>query len=345
MKTLLAPWCWICLVSIGLPGRIAAAECTTPPLDEEILPHLSIWLPTSAPAGRELAFYFGYVECCYVMLHATDCVGFSVTPAGSAEIELPLPAPQEPRAEAKYGKLKLGSLLNHGDTVTLRADVEDGRRVLEATVHIYTSEANPLVGRWREVSQFQCAGFTRGDSDQDSRLVITDAVVILNALFLGDSVPDCLDAADANADGGIDIADPIHILSYLFGNGDPPAPPFPGCGPVLGQVLGCAAPACGGKEETPARPIQELIFEADGTFSLTWTPFELYKDYWGTYEYDLASRSLALEVKGGNYIPPLIFSNSPRFRIAPDGSLVLENIWLGASRNGPATLRCGHRFQ
>ena len=230
MKTLLAPWCWICLVSTGLPGRIAAAECTTPPLDEEILPRLSIWLPTSAQAGREVAFHFGYVECCYVMLHATDCVGFSVAPDGSAEIDLPLPAQQEPRAEAKLGKLKLGSFLNHGDTVTLRADVEDGTRVVEATVHIYPPAGNPLVGRRHEVPQFQRAAFTRGYS-----------------------IPECLAATDANAYGGIDIADPIHILSYPFSRPTAPsASPGPrsSCTRTTG---GLTVPASGSRRIVASR--------------------------------------------------------------------------------------------
>ena len=36
-----------------------------------------------------------------------------------------------------------------------------------------------------------------------------------------------MDAADANDDGSIDIADAIYLLSYLFGGGDQPPPPFP----------------------------------------------------------------------------------------------------------------------
>ena len=38
-------------------------------------------------------------------------------------------------------------------------------------------------------------------------------------------------AADANDDGEIDIADPIYVLSWLFGAEDPPRPPFPDPGP------------------------------------------------------------------------------------------------------------------
>lgn len=50
-----------------------------------------------------------------------------------------------------------------------------------------------------------------------------------------------------------------------------------------------------------AEPVRELIFHPDGTFSLTWTPFEIYKDYWGTYAFE--DGRLQLSTEGGNHIP------------------------------------------
>ncbi len=50
-----------------------------------------------------------------------------------------------------------------------------------------------------------------------------------------------------------------------------------------------------------AEPLRELVFKGDGTFSATWTPFEAYKDYWGTYTYDQGL--LSLTPSGGNHIP------------------------------------------
>lgn len=52
-----------------------------------------------------------------------------------------------------------------------------------------------------------------------------------------------------------------------------------------------------------AETVRELIFHPDGTFSLTWRPFEVYKDYWGTYEFDAATSFLRLVPEGGNHIP------------------------------------------
>lgn len=74
--------------------------------------------------------------------------------------------------------------------------------------------------------------FRRGDSNTDSHVDLSDAVFLLNHLFLGGTEPDCLDAADTNDDEFLDITDAIHLLNYLFLGG--PSPPMPGpdtCGP------------------------------------------------------------------------------------------------------------------
>ncbi len=51
----------------------------------------------------------------------------------------------------------------------------------------------------------------------------------------------CRDVADVNADGVLDVSDAVGVLSYLFGDGQQPPAPFPGCGvaSVSRPVLGC----------------------------------------------------------------------------------------------------------
>lgn len=117
--------------------------------------------------------------------------------------------------------------------------------------------------------------------------------------------------------------------------------------PLVGEWLEVAQVLCkGGEEAAPDVPIQELLFDADGTFSVTWRPFEAYVDYWGTYTFDLATGSILLEVTGGNYVPPDLLQMSPTFR-ADDTHLSLDGIWLGTPNSDPppATQRCGHRFK
>jgi hypothetical protein len=45
---------------------------------------------------------------------------------------------------------------------------------------------------------------------------IADAINILGYLFLRREEPECIDAADANRDSRLNIADPVAILRSLF---------------------------------------------------------------------------------------------------------------------------------
>jgi len=67
--------------------------------------------------------------------------------------------------------------------------------------------------------------FRRGDADGDGAMELTDAIAVLDRLFLGGEALRCPDAADANDDGEIDLTDPIAILSRLFSGGDALPPP------------------------------------------------------------------------------------------------------------------------
>ncbi|HAK95910.1 MAG TPA: hypothetical protein DCM87_13190 [Planctomycetes bacterium] len=78
--------------------------------------------------------------------------------------------------------------------------------------------------------------FRRGDTNASGGLDIADAICALGYLFGGpddpctQSVGACLDAADANDDGRVDIADAVKILAHLFAQAGPLAAPFGACG-------------------------------------------------------------------------------------------------------------------
>jgi len=72
----------------------------------------------------------------------------------------------------------------------------------------------------------EAARFVRGDGNGDGIINIADPIHGLSYIFAS-GPGDCRDAIDANDDGGIDIADPISILSYIFAEGAAPPPPFP----------------------------------------------------------------------------------------------------------------------
>jgi hypothetical protein len=54
---------------------------------------------------------------------------------------------------------------------------------------------------------------------------------VIHYLLLGDKEPRCLEAADADDSGELDVTDAIRSLTYLFLEGEPPAEPFSACGP------------------------------------------------------------------------------------------------------------------
>lgn len=101
---------------------------------------------------------------------------------------------------------------------TLRIDMESPRTPgIDVAVEAWIGEPDG----WR---------LLRGDSDQDEKLTITDAIVTLSYLFRGLQIG-CPAAADTNGDDAVDISDPIATLVFLFLDSAPPAPPWPECGP------------------------------------------------------------------------------------------------------------------
>jgi len=88
--------------------------------------------------------------------------------------------------------------------------------------------------------------FRRGDancdgaSDENPGINIADAVYMLDYLF-NQGPSKCLDAHDANDDGRADISDAVYVLMYLFGGGSAPPAPFPTLGTdPTPPSLGCA---------------------------------------------------------------------------------------------------------
>ncbi len=103
----------------------------------------------------------------------------------------------------------------------------------------------------------------------------------------------------------------------------------------------CATPVAnetpvGAWQQRDARcfhPIRELVFRPDGTFLLTWTPFETYSDYGGEWTYDARTGQLDMRTTGrANYIPEDV-DLSGRATIA-DGTMTLEDMTLGSWERG-----------
>lgn len=96
-----------------------------------------------------------------------------------------------------------------------------------------------------ELSERDHGGFTRGDSNDDARVDVSDAIFDLEWLFLGGPAPGCLAAANSNGDEVVNGADPVYLLHHLFLGTPAPVEPFPRCGAsnlAVDVALGCETP-------------------------------------------------------------------------------------------------------
>lgn len=91
-----------------------------------------------------------------------------------------------------------------------------------------------------------CETFRRGDGNADGAVDIADPVATLNFLFSGGTAAPCEDAADANDTGELDISDAVFTLNFLFLGGA--APPDPGTGACgrdpTDDLLACSVSSC-----------------------------------------------------------------------------------------------------
>ena len=69
--------------------------------------------------------------------------------------------------------------------------------------------------------------FIRGDTNGSGGVDIADSIYLLAFLFQSGAPVTTQAAGDINSDGNTDIADVVYLLTYLFNSGTPPAAPFP----------------------------------------------------------------------------------------------------------------------
>jgi hypothetical protein len=87
--------------------------------------------------------------------------------------------------------------------------------------------------------------------------------------------------------------------------------------------------------------VGELKFRADA-FSVTFAPFESYRDYWGNFRFDPATGALHMTVTGGNRVPAGLDLEGRA--VLENGHLVLEDMFLGNDDNRPREEPCRYVF-
>ncbi|MBN1459430.1 MAG: dockerin type I repeat-containing protein [Armatimonadetes bacterium] len=96
-----------------------------------------------------------------------------------------------------------------------------------------------MVLAWQDGADAQ-SQFRRGDINADGEVNVTDPVALLDYLFAATDAPPCKDAADVNDDGKVEISDPVRLLGFLFLGLERPPDPFTACGvDSTGDELDC----------------------------------------------------------------------------------------------------------
>lgn len=104
---------------------------------------------------------------------------------------------------------------------------------------IYPGDENDLNDE--KALQVTSAAFSGscGDANSDGSVNVSDAVKIINYVFVGGNPPVPLACGDANNDGNVNVSDAVKVINYVFVGGNPPGDCAPGspnwldgdCGP------------------------------------------------------------------------------------------------------------------
>jgi hypothetical protein len=80
--------------------------------------------------------------------------------------------------------------------------------------------------------------------NRDTSIDISDGVAILNFLYAGTAVLDCLDAADVDDSGDVQLNDAVRLFNHLFLGGPAPNLPYPAAGadPTPDGLPACERP-------------------------------------------------------------------------------------------------------
>jgi len=94
----------------------------------------------------------------------------------------------------------------------------------------------------------------------------------------------------------------------------------------------------------PSDPVGELVLHDNGDFQVTWVPFEVYYDYWGTYVVVPESGTIIMSRTGGN-LSPEDFDGVGTATVSADGTLELGDMYLGTRPGSDEARACGHLLQ
>jgi hypothetical protein len=87
-------------------------------------------------------------------------------------------------------------------------------------VHVAWIDSRDL--SYQDIYYKKHESYIPGDANGDRDVDLSDAVYLVNYLFIGGPEPNVFEAGDANGDDEVDMADAVYIVNYLFIGGPPP---------------------------------------------------------------------------------------------------------------------------
>ncbi|MFH2056665.1 MAG: dockerin type I domain-containing protein, partial [bacterium] len=104
-----------------------------------------------------------------------------------------------------------------GDNLILRVEGRELGRIVDTIplLDIMPQDVGPIY-----LNSTLC-----GDADGSGGVNISDAVYLIQYIFVGGPAPDPYVAGDANCDGPVNMTDVVYLIQYIFASGAPPCDP------------------------------------------------------------------------------------------------------------------------
>lgn len=99
---------------------------------------------------------------------------------------------------------------------------------LPAGVYHYRVRAEDAENQWGRYSPvdgitvYALPTYTCGDANGDDAINVSDAVYIINYVFVDGPIPDPIESADANCDETVNVSDAVYIINFVFVDGFAP---------------------------------------------------------------------------------------------------------------------------
>ncbi len=96
--------------------------------------------------------------------------------------------------------------------------------------YIFLGLAFLLVGVSTSMLNGAGPNFRRGDANADGKVDIADPIWIIYEIIGSGQTAPCKKAQDADDNGSVNFSDALYLVMYLFKSGPAPKAPFPTCG-------------------------------------------------------------------------------------------------------------------